>query len=339
MPAILKDYARMLTVSVVLFLVLGGIGIGIGRANTINVVEPIAAQAVDTTRQDLLIDTEWLRNRLNAPDARPIIIDVSDAEQYAREHIPGAIHVWWQDTMNLNGAGYGEAFSLSAPSPYRPNLGATQDDIIVVYDNAASEHASHLVWQLRSSGYTRAVVLDGGLAAWNGAGESVTSTSSIAQDVEAPQEMWLPENEVTTQELSGQVNDPNLMIIDTRSDSQKQDTVNDTIRTGQIPGSISLPAGSVMREDGTFVSADESAKKFESLGLSPDDDIVVYARFGTESGQIWLALRVAGYENVRVYDDGWLAWSYDESLPIEPVSRNFRSFSIQALHSVRSGCT
>jgi thiosulfate/3-mercaptopyruvate sulfurtransferase len=309
----------MVAVGLALLAIFGSAGFIIQRTNATSDIPPIQAAPVDTYRQDLLVDTAWLIDRLGEPDSKPVIIDVSDPNQYARGHIPGAVHLWWQDTMNLNGAGYGEAFSLSAPSTYRPALGATQDDVIVVYDNSASKHASRVVWQLRTSGYGRAVVLDGGLAAWKGAGEPVSGVESLPRDIPAPEETWLAENEITTPELSGQLDNPDLVIIDTRSAGQKRDTVNDTIRTGQIPGSVSLPAGSVMRDNGTFLSPDELEEVIEPFGLSPEDEIVVYGRFGTESGQVWLALRIAGYENVRVYDDGWLAWGFDAALPIEPV--------------------
>jgi thiosulfate/3-mercaptopyruvate sulfurtransferase len=309
----------MVAVGFALLVIFGSAGFIVQRTNVTSDIPPVQAAPVDTTIQDLLVDTAWLVARLGESGSKPVIIDVSGPDQYVREHIPGAIHLWWQDTINLNGAGYGEAFSLSAPSPYRPDLGATQDDVIVVYDNSASEHASRVVWQLRASGYERAVVLDGGLAAWKGAGEPVSGETSVPQNVLAPEERWLASNEITTPELSAQFDDPNLVIIDTRSAEQKQDTVNDTIRSGQIPGSISLPAESVMRDDGTFLPDNELAGLFEPFGLSPNDQIVVYGRFGTESGQVWLALRLSGYENVRVYDDGWLAWGYDASLPIEPV--------------------
>lgn len=308
----------MASIALALLILFGAAGIGIQRQTRPDPITPITPTPIDTSSQDLLVDAAWLEEHLDS-DNPPVVIDVSDVRQYAIGHIPGAIHVWWQDAMNLNGAGYGEAFSLSAPSPYRPELGATQDDTIVVYDNMSSKYASHIVWQLRTSGYPHAMVLDGGLAAWKGAGFNTTSDSSTPESVGEPTEIWIAENEMTTQELSGQFDAPGLVMLDTRNSEQKQDTVNDTIRKGQVPGSISLPAESVMREDGTFRSPDELAALFADTGLSPDKTIVVYGRFGVESGQVWLALRLAGYDKVRVYDDGWLAWAYDPALPIEPI--------------------
>lgn len=310
---------RMTGIALILLLILGSIGIALQRTGRAEAVAPIEPSAISTTDQDVLVDTAWLTDRLSRDEDAPTVIDVSDQKQYALEHIPGAIHLWWQDTMNLNGAGYGEAFSLSAPLPYSPDLGASQDDTIVVYDNMSSKYASRVVWQLRTSGYQHAVVLDGGLAAWKGAGNDVSGTPVDPKSVDDPEEIWLANNEITTPDLANRLDAPNLVLIDTRNNTQKADTINDTIRLGQIPGSIALPAESVMREGGTFLSLDKLRKVFSSRDVVVDDEIVVYGRFGAETGQVWLALQLAGYHNVKIYDDGWLAWGFDTSLPVEPV--------------------
>lgn len=315
----LRDSMRMVGVALVFLVVFAAAGIALQLDNRADAITPVAPHTVDSSGQDVLVDAGWLSERLES-ESPPVVLDVSDSRQYAREHIPGAVHLWWQDTMNLNGAGYGEAFSLSAPSPYRPDIGATQDDTVVVYDNMSSKYASRVVWQLRTSGYANAKVLDGGLAAWKGAGHQVSDKPNEPAVTPAPMETWLADNEITTDELAARYNDQGLVLLDTRNDEQRRDTVNDTIRAGQIPGSRSLPASSVMRDDGAFRSSQELIDLFSQAGVSPDKTIVVYGRFGVETGQVWLALRLAGYDNVRVYDDGWVAWGYDQALPIEPAS-------------------
>lgn len=318
MLAYVKDTLRMASFAVVLLILFGFSAFVLQRANRVDAIMPVTPPVIDTTSQDLLVDPAWLASRLESDDP-PVVIDVSDPRQYTLEHIPGAIHIWWQDTMKLNGAGYGEALNLSASSPYRPEIGATQEQTIVIYDNMASKYASRIVWQLRTSGYPHAKVLDGGLAAWKGAGFDVSDEPAEPSEIAAPTETWITDNDITTGELSEQFDAPGLTLLDTRNDEQRLDTVNDTIREGQIPGSQSFPADAVMREDGTFRSPEELAGLFAETGLSPEQTIVVYGRFGVETGQTWLALHLAGYDNVRVYDEGWMAWGNDVSLPIEPV--------------------
>lgn len=320
MMRIIKDYAIMIAAFVVFLGLFGGGALYLQHINAPEPIPALASTPIPTGRAEMLVDASWLAAQRENGESRVVVIDVSNPEHYALEHIPGAIHIAWQDTMNLNGAGYGEATGLASGIMHTPDLGATQDDVIVVYDNNASKHASRLVWQLRTSGYANAVVLDGGLAAWKGAGFPTSTTESTPAAVASPTDTWIANNEITIEQLADWSDDPNLVIIDTRSEEQKRDTINDTVRMGKIPGALSLPSAAVMREDGTFASPEELEAIFAPLNLSPGNVIVVYGRFGTETGRVWLAFRLAGFEDVRVLDDGWIAWGYNEDLPIDPVA-------------------
>jgi thiosulfate/3-mercaptopyruvate sulfurtransferase len=50
----------------------------------------------------------------------------------------------------------------------------------------------------------------------------------------------------------------------------------------------------------------------------PDDELVTYCQGGVRAAHAALALRVAGYPRVRVYDGSWTEWGNDPALPIEP---------------------
>src|SRR5690606_3170165 len=125
-----------------------------------------------------------------------------------------------------------------------------------------------------------------------GAGQPSSTESRVLETIAPPTPTWIAANEIETGELAERLDDPGLVIIDTRTPEQQQDTVNETVRIGQIPGSWSVPAPSVMREDGTFRPAGELREVFAPLGLEEDTEIVVYGRFGTETGRTWLALHL-----------------------------------------------
>lgn len=320
MSRIIRDYALILVAFIAMLGILGGGALYLQREDAPRPVAALASTPVSVAQNDVLVDASWLALHRDSNESDIVIIDVSDRQQYDRGHIPGAIHIAWQDGMNLNGAGYGEAYSLTADVPHSPVIGATVDQLIVVYDNSASKHASRFVWQLRTSGYPNAVVLDGGLPAWKGAQQPVSDAITTPAPVATPEEYWDADAEITIDQLTDWIDDPNLIIIDSRNDEQKADTINDTVHIGQIPGARSLSAAAVMREDGTFASPAELEEILSPLNLSPENVIVVYGRFGIETGQVWLAFRLAGYEDVRVLDDGWIAWGFNEDLPIEPVT-------------------
>lgn len=54
-------------------------------------------------------------------------------------------------------------------------------------------------------------------------------------------------------------------------------------------------------------------------GVAPDASVVVYGQFGIDTGLPWVILTALGYEDVRVYDQGWVTWAEAESRPIESL--------------------
>jgi thiosulfate/3-mercaptopyruvate sulfurtransferase len=312
----------MATIFIVFVLLFGLVGFGLEWQTVSEPVAPVDARAVDSGRQSLLVDVPWLAQQIER-DPSLVVVDLAEKNAYEREHIPGAIHAWWQDMINPHGQSYGMALRI-ADNPaelqqYAPSLGATNEDTIVVYDNESSARASWFVWQLRSSGYSQAVVLDGGLAAWKGADMPTTSEASSPRSATASKPTWNSHADIGYEEVLNKLQEPNVIIIDVRSPDQAQDTINDTVPLGRIPGSLTLPEGSAVHPDGTFLTPDDAWAWLRPLQLEPYNEIIIYGRFGADTGQAWLALNLAGYENVRIYDAGWQGWGSNSQLPVEPL--------------------
>jgi thiosulfate/3-mercaptopyruvate sulfurtransferase len=278
----------------------------------------------DTSVQSLIVDPGWLVDRRSDPVDPPLIVDLSSRTQYETEHIPGAVHGWWQDGMELHAPSYGELLSDRtgplARQRWLQSLGITRDATIVVYDDSGGRDAARLVWMLGFMGIDSASVLNGGLAAWKSFGLPVTSTETSPPDVEiiSPGQdlAWL----LATDELARRLGDPSLTIVDIRSDAETRDDLNDTIRIGRLPRSISLPWTSLYEDDGVRMrSLDQLTAIFTAAGLAPEDEILLYGRFGMDTGRVWLALAAAGYSRVRIYDEGWVYWASRDDLPIDPL--------------------
>jgi thiosulfate/3-mercaptopyruvate sulfurtransferase len=316
MSRIVRDYLGMVLIAGLLLAGFGAAAIFLDRDTTPEPVEGIAVTSAIADSPDLLVDPAWLSANADSID---LIIDLSDRDRYELEHIPGAVHIWYKDAIPISAANYGEGGSLSDPASGSLTLDYPAESHIVVYDNNESERASRFLWLLRTSGFESSWVLDGGLAGWKGAGLPVSTESASLEHGQDSVATWHAENEIVTDELLQRLEEPGLVVIDSRTPGQQKDTVNETIRTGKIPGSWSIPTTDVMRSDGTFRSQDELQELFAPLGIDASSEVVVYGRFGTETGQMWLALRLAGFDNVRVYDDGWIGWGWNTALPIEPL--------------------
>ncbi|MFW6075752.1 MAG: sulfurtransferase, partial [Chloroflexota bacterium] len=90
------------------------------------------------------------------------------------------------------------------------------------------------------------------------------------------------------------------------------------LRGGHVPGAQNIPWAQAVQEDGTFKSADELRELYQSKGIVPDEDIVVYCRIGERSSHTWFVLHeLLGYPNVKNYDGSWTEWGNILRAPIE----------------------
>src|SRR5919108_2219875 len=66
-------------------------------------------------------------------------------------------------------------------------------------------------------------------------------------------------------------------------------------------GAENIPwAQTVNDKDGTFKSADELKKLYESKGITPDKEIIAYCRIGERSSHTWFVLKyLLGYPDVK----------------------------------------
>jgi len=134
----------------------------------------------------LLVTPAWLADRLGRADVR--IVDLSDAEDYARGHIPGAVHLDartpeefdGRDVRARRGGHIPGALNVEWNRHLRPDgtfrllaelrqmyvaEGITPDKTVVTYCQT-HHRAAHTYFVLRLLGYPRVVVYTGSWAEW-----------------------------------------------------------------------------------------------------------------------------------------------------------------------------
>jgi thiosulfate/3-mercaptopyruvate sulfurtransferase len=90
-------------------------------------------------------------------------------------------------------------------------------------------------------------------------------------------------------------------------------------RGGHIPGAVNIEWTRAITpgEIKTFLTPAQLEQIFSSSHVSSDRQVVSYCQSGIRAAEIYFALRLLGYERVRLYDGSWEDWSADSSLAVE----------------------
>ena len=248
--------------------------------------------------------------------AAPLLLDGQPAEQFAKAHLAGAVHLdlWGISLIDTSEAPLrafmwmiGHLFSLRGVTPDRP---------VVVYEEDSGLRAARMFWFLEYLGHPNVRVLDGGVRAWKAEGlpvttETVTPVASTWHGTPDPSKLatWL--------QVYERLGKPETAIIDTRSDEEYRAELVRAKRGGAIPGAVHLEWKRNLTPDGRFKSADELRALYLDAGVTSDREVVTYCQGGYRAAHAYLALRILGYPHVRNYTGSWKEWGDREDLPIE----------------------
>lgn len=285
----------------------------------------VAAQSGPTTGSlSIVVSAEDVKSFLASGREDVRIVDASPLREYRSAHLPNATHAFWEDTVDANypvfGAVVTQGFEQRQRLEIVGRIGVHPGNRIVVYDRQGGFRAARIVWFLRFLGFPNVALLDGGPAAWQAIDGDLLSGVVGVPNVEPivdPQDGYY----VVTEALRQRLFLGNTQVVDARTDEDRQDTLGGQLPLGQIPGSIRLPWNSLIDPaKGALLNDSTIRSLIESAGITDDSDIVIVARFGTDTALTWLVLKSLGFTNVLTYDRGWVEWASTPELPVDPLT-------------------
>jgi thiosulfate/3-mercaptopyruvate sulfurtransferase len=162
---------------------------------------------------------------------------------------------------------------------------------------------------LRAIGHP-AALLDGGLAAWNGALQTAAPARPPARFTAVP---WPAERLASADDAA----DPANVVLDARQRERylgEQDPIDP--RSGHIPGALSLPCREHLDATGRFLPVDELRRRFAAAGVEPAAAVVSYCGSGVTACHTLVAVEHAGLGEGRLYPGSWSQWSHDPARPV-----------------------
>jgi thiosulfate/3-mercaptopyruvate sulfurtransferase len=267
-------------------------------------------------------DKEWLLKKL--PEKNIKIIDCrfslaepnKGKEAYLESHLPGAVFFDLEKDLSKPASIHGGRHPLLNIEEFVGKLesaGIDDKTIIIAYDNGESAFAARFWWMLQYLGHEQVFILDGGFKEWNDANYPITAEISSHENTNFSirlQKEIIASMEDVKEVIYGQLESG--ILIDSREEKRFLG-IEEPIdkKAGHIPKAINKPWFEGLK-NGLFRQANEQQKRFADV--DPSKQIIVYCGSGVTATPNYLALKEAGYENVKLYIGSFSDWiSYEEN--------------------------
>ncbi len=258
-----------------------------------------------------------------------VIIDTRAPEAFAEGHIPGAVNLHEIFTFLATSDAEGIAEMTKTFAEAFGAAGLSGAETAVIYEgsmNTGFGQSCRGYFLLDFLGYPKKAVLDGGYDAWVAAGMDVTTEASAPTPVDFPLDPAGATVLLTKDDILTALETPGAVLLDVRDvdewigESSSPYGKDFCPRKGRIPGARWIEWYRFMKPtaDGPRLkSPSEVLAELASVGITTDDTVYLYCFKGARASNSYLALKLAGVKDVRIYFGSWNEWSRDPALPID----------------------
>lgn len=241
-------------------------------------------------RLSIVCDADTLRSLVRKKAVR--VIDVRKADDYQKGHIPTAV------SLPL-------ARVLENDAPEKivaimDELGISDSMPVVIYDDTFGALAARVAWTFQYVGHTNTALLEMTFRQWKELGlETETQARTYPK---AEHSLNINKNiYADASYVESAKSQQGKLLVDSR------ERLN--FLTEHIPGAKNIPY-TMVGSNGSILRKAEDLKRFiENRGITSDSEIITYCgSVGTLSGLTYYALKLAGFQNVKLYPKSFKEW-------------------------------
>jgi thiosulfate/3-mercaptopyruvate sulfurtransferase len=238
----------------------------------------------------LVCDADMLRSLVRKKEVR--VVDVRKADDYNQDHIPTAV------SLPL-------ARVLENDTPDKivdilEELGISDKTPVVVYDDTFGALAARVAWTFQYVGHSNTALLEMTFKQWKELGleteKQARTFPRTKHSLNVNKEIYADASYVEAVKSQ-----PGKLLIDSR------ERLN--FLTEHIPGAKNIPYTMVGSNGSILRKADELKRFIENRGIPDNAEIITYCgSVGTLSGLTYYALKLAGFQNVKLYPKSFKEW-------------------------------
>jgi thiosulfate/3-mercaptopyruvate sulfurtransferase len=245
---------------------------------------------------------------------------VAGRRTFEEAHIPGA------NFLDLQGEFSDTTTRLRFMMPATAQLeaafgrhGLAGDNRVVLYSIGTMMWATRFWWMLRSLGFDRAAVLDGGFDKWKAEGRPTESGPARGYPPAAFKAAPRPGFFVDKRAVLAATKERSTVIINALGPQFHRGLEPSRYgRPGRVPGSVNVPAANLVNAaQKDFTTLSDAEAKFAAQGVSKDKRVICYCGGGISATIDLFLLHQLGHDSLTLYDGSMGEWARDPSLPIE----------------------
>lgn len=273
---------------------------------------------------NFVVNKKWLVNELDNKQVKIVDcrfqLDRPDegAKLYQENHILGAYYFDLDKQLCAPVSQHGGRHPLPDTDQFKREIekaGIDNTKMVVAYDGGDGQFASRFWWMLTFIGHEKVYVLNEGFKGWIEAG--YPTTKEVPEFESAKFELNIRKEMLATYEEVKEVVDQKKkspILIDSRDEKRYLGEIEPIDKKpGHIPGAINK-VWSEGLEQGSFKNKEEQKKRFAEL--DQDEPIIVYCGSGVTATPNYIALKMAGYQNVKLYAGSYSDWVSYEDNPV-----------------------
>lgn len=266
----------------------------------------------------LVIEAQDLHQRIaddNLLDKDVRIIDLSNPQNYAQGHVPGAIQVLPQELVAGTPPAPGKLPSIEQLERLFSRLGLTPNTHFVVYDDEGGGWAGRFIWTLDMIGHPHYSYLNGGLIAWHDAELPLSQeghpTKPATVNLSIKADAMMEKDAIIDQIGSGQ-----LSVWDARTREEYDGVRQSAQKNGHIPGAIHCEWTELMDRNAALRIRTDAKDYLLNKGFALDKTIVTHCHTHHRSGFTYLVGKTLGL-TIKAYPGSWSEWGNSPDTPVE----------------------
>jgi thiosulfate/3-mercaptopyruvate sulfurtransferase len=220
------------------------------------------------------------------------VVDVRKTDDYVVSHIPTAV--------SLPLARILENDSPEKVAAILGELGVSDMMPVVVYDDTFGALAARVAWTFQYVGHGNTALLEMTFKQWKELGLETEKRGNSFPKTNHPLAINT-DMHADAKYVESAKSEPGKLLVDSR------ERLN--FLTEHIPGAMNIPYTMVGSNGSILRRSEELKRMVENRGIKSDSEIITYCgSVGTLSGLTYYALKLAGFQNVKLYPKSFKEW-------------------------------